>query len=107
MHPFNRGFIPPRSSADPNQSGNPTRPVSPVPTRPNPFGSGFLDYKSTKSRVHESFEPTAIIGLESLRVEPESKHRWNGAVSSVRVGSSFRHPTKGKRPHKKKAETTT
>ncbi|KAF5796675.1 putative glutathione transferase [Helianthus annuus] len=44
MHPFNRGFIPPRSSADPNQSGNPTRPVAPVPTRPNPFGSGFLDY---------------------------------------------------------------
>ncbi|KAJ0927953.1 hypothetical protein HanRHA438_Chr04g0188721 [Helianthus annuus] len=43
MHPFNRGFIPPRSSADPNQSGNPTRPVSPVPPRPNPFGSGFLD----------------------------------------------------------------
>ncbi|KAJ0448338.1 putative No apical meristem-associated domain-containing protein [Helianthus annuus] len=44
MNPFNRGFIPPRSSADPNQSGNPTRPVAPVPTRPNPFGSGFLDY---------------------------------------------------------------
>ncbi|KAF5801844.1 putative No apical meristem-associated domain-containing protein [Helianthus annuus] len=38
MNPFNRGFIPPRSS------GNPTRPVAPVPTRPNPFGSGFLDY---------------------------------------------------------------
>ncbi|XP_035845714.1 uncharacterized protein LOC110942564 [Helianthus annuus] len=44
MNPFNRGFIPPRSSADPNQRGNPTRPVAPVPTRPNPFGSGFLDY---------------------------------------------------------------
>ncbi|XP_022032816.1 uncharacterized protein LOC110933925 [Helianthus annuus] len=44
MNPFNRSFIPPRSSADPNQSGNPTRPVAPVPTRPNPFGSGFLDY---------------------------------------------------------------
>ncbi|XP_021999628.2 uncharacterized protein LOC110896888 [Helianthus annuus] len=44
MNPFNRGFIPPRSSADPNQSGNHTRPVAPVPTRPNPFGSGFLDY---------------------------------------------------------------
>ncbi|XP_022024419.1 uncharacterized protein LOC110924736 [Helianthus annuus] len=44
MNPFNRGFIPPQSSADPNQSGNPTRPVAPVPTRPNPFGSGFLDY---------------------------------------------------------------
>ncbi|MFS8013649.1 hypothetical protein Hanom_Chr14g01335521 [Helianthus anomalus] len=44
MHSFNHGFIPPQSSADPNKSGNPTRPGSPVPTRPTPFGSGFVDY---------------------------------------------------------------
>ncbi|MFS7992267.1 hypothetical protein Hanom_Chr12g01080341 [Helianthus anomalus] len=44
MHPFNCGFIPARSSVDLNQSGNPTHPVSPVPTRPTSFGSGFLDY---------------------------------------------------------------
>ncbi|MFS7919384.1 hypothetical protein Hanom_Chr03g00212081 [Helianthus anomalus] len=44
MHPFNRGFIPPRSSADTNQTSNPSRPVSSVPTRPTPYGSGFVDY---------------------------------------------------------------
>ncbi|MFS7940533.1 hypothetical protein Hanom_Chr05g00465601 [Helianthus anomalus] len=44
MQPFNRGFIPPRLSAEPNQSSNSTRPVSPVPTRPTPYGSGFVDF---------------------------------------------------------------
>ncbi|MFS8032751.1 hypothetical protein Hanom_Chr17g01561371 [Helianthus anomalus] len=44
MQPFNRSFIPPHSSADPNQSSNPTRPVSPVLTRPTSYGSGFVDF---------------------------------------------------------------
>ncbi|MFS7955899.1 hypothetical protein Hanom_Chr07g00648171 [Helianthus anomalus] len=44
MHPFNCGFIPPRSSADTNQTSNPSCPVSPVPTRPTPYGSGFVDF---------------------------------------------------------------
>ncbi|MFS7908955.1 hypothetical protein Hanom_Chr01g00089171 [Helianthus anomalus] len=44
MHSFNRGFVPLRSSADMNQTSNPSRPVSQVPTRPTPFGSSFVDY---------------------------------------------------------------
>ncbi|MFS8027315.1 hypothetical protein Hanom_Chr16g01497281 [Helianthus anomalus] len=44
MHPFNRGFIPPRYSADTNQTSNPSRPVSPVPTRPISYRSGFVNY---------------------------------------------------------------
>ncbi|MFS7913131.1 hypothetical protein Hanom_Chr02g00138221 [Helianthus anomalus] len=44
MQPLNRGFIPPRSSAESNQSSNHTRPVSPVPTRPTPYESGFVDF---------------------------------------------------------------
>ncbi|MFS8025424.1 hypothetical protein Hanom_Chr16g01474791 [Helianthus anomalus] len=44
MQPFNHSLITPRSSADPNQSSNPTRPVSPVPTRPTPYGFGFVDF---------------------------------------------------------------
>ncbi|MFS7926766.1 hypothetical protein Hanom_Chr04g00300981 [Helianthus anomalus] len=49
MQPFNRGCIPPRSSADPNQSHNSTCPVSPVPTRPTPFGFGFVDFNQHNS----------------------------------------------------------
>ncbi|MFS7902771.1 hypothetical protein Hanom_Chr01g00015201 [Helianthus anomalus] len=44
MHHFNHSFIPPRSSADMNQSSNPSRPVSLVPTRPTPFESGCVDF---------------------------------------------------------------
>ncbi|KAJ0812131.1 putative glutathione transferase [Helianthus annuus] len=132
MHPFNRGFIPPRSSADPNQSGNPTRPVSPVPTRPNPFGSGFLDYNQQSP------------GFMNLLNQPLSwdpnLYGWNpnqntdGMGSSQAFGSAqaFGSPLhepdvvpktqpkvpdtqpetqkgkgKAKRPHKKKVETTT
>ncbi|MFS7960738.1 hypothetical protein Hanom_Chr08g00706571 [Helianthus anomalus] len=36
MHPFNRSFVPLRSSADTNQTSNPSHPVYPVPTRPTP-----------------------------------------------------------------------
>ncbi|KAJ0862590.1 hypothetical protein HanRHA438_Chr12g0551021 [Helianthus annuus] len=126
MHLFNRSFIPPRSSADPNQSGNPTRPVSPVPTRPKPFGSGFLDYNQQNP------------GFMNLLNQPLSwdpnLYRWNpnqntgGMGSSQAFGSAqaFGSPLhepdvvpetrpevtetqkgKGKRAHKKKAETTT
>ncbi|MFS7922363.1 hypothetical protein Hanom_Chr03g00248221 [Helianthus anomalus] len=44
MHPFNRDFVPPRSSADTNQTSNP---VSPVPTRRTPYASGFVEYNQT------------------------------------------------------------
>ncbi|MFS7987111.1 hypothetical protein Hanom_Chr11g01018531 [Helianthus anomalus] len=44
MYPFNRGFVPSCSCADTNQTSNSCRLVSPAPTRPTPFGSGFVDY---------------------------------------------------------------
>ncbi|KAM0064251.1 putative glutathione transferase [Helianthus debilis subsp. tardiflorus] len=124
MNPFNRGFIPPRSS------GNPTRPVAPVPTRPNPFGSGFVDYNQQSP------------GFMNLLNQPLSwdpnLYGWNpsqnmdGMGSSQAIGSAqaFGSPLhehdvvpetqpevpdtqpetqkgKGKRAHKKKVETTT
>ncbi|KAF5754987.1 putative glutathione transferase [Helianthus annuus] len=126
MHPFNRGFIPPRSSADPNQSGNPTRPVAPVPTRPNPFGSGFLDYNQQSP------------GFMNLLNQPLSwdpnLYGWNpnqntdGMGSAQAFGSPLHEPDvvpetqpevpdtqpetqkgkgKAKRAHKKKVETNT
>ncbi|XP_021995553.1 uncharacterized protein LOC110892710 [Helianthus annuus] len=80
MNPFNRGFIPPRSSADPNQSGNPTRPVAPVPTRPNPFGSGFLDYNQQS------------LGFMNLLNQPLSwdpnLYGWNPNQNTDGMGSS-------------------
>ncbi|XP_021986997.1 uncharacterized protein LOC110883587 [Helianthus annuus] len=80
MNPFNRGFIPPRSSADPNQSGNPTRPVAPVPTRPNPFGSGFLDYNQQSP------------GFMNLLNQPLSwdpnLYGWNPSQNTDGMGSS-------------------
>ncbi|MFS8024421.1 hypothetical protein Hanom_Chr16g01463061 [Helianthus anomalus] len=41
MHPHNRGFVPPRSSADTNQTTNPSQPASLASTRLTPYGSGF------------------------------------------------------------------
>ncbi|MFS8013165.1 putative No apical meristem-associated domain-containing protein [Helianthus anomalus] len=128
MHPFNRGFIPPRSSVDPNQSDNPTCSVAPVPTRPNPFGSGFLDYNQQSP------------GFMNLLNQPLSwdpnLYGWNpnqntdGMGSSQAFGSAqaFGSPLhepdvvpetqpevpetqkgkgKAKRAHKKKVETNT
>ncbi|KAJ0797821.1 hypothetical protein HanPI659440_Chr04g0178111 [Helianthus annuus] len=93
MQPFNRSFIPPRSSADPNQSSNPTRPVSSVPTRPAPYGPDFVDFNRYNTGFMNLFEPTTLMGSESIRLEPESKHGRNGVVSSIRIGTSIRLPT--------------
>ncbi|KAJ0890123.1 hypothetical protein HanRHA438_Chr09g0420231 [Helianthus annuus] len=126
MHPFNRGFIPPHSSADPNQSGNPTRPVSPILTRPTPFRSGFVDYNQ---------QNTGFMNLlnQPLSWDP-NLYGWNrnqntdGMGSSQAFGSAqaFGSPLhepevvpetqpevtktqkgKGKQTHKKKAKTAT
>ncbi|MFS8009100.1 hypothetical protein Hanom_Chr14g01280541 [Helianthus anomalus] len=80
MHPFNRDFIPPRSSADRNQSGNPTRPVSPVPTRPTPFGSGFVDYNQ---------QNTGFINLlnQPLSWDP-NLYGWNPNQNTDGMGPS-------------------
>ncbi|KAJ0582499.1 hypothetical protein HanHA300_Chr04g0152911 [Helianthus annuus] len=121
MQPFNRSFIPPSSSADPNQSSNPTRPVSPVPTRATPYGSGFVDFNRYNT------------GFMNLLNQPRSwdpnLYGWNlnqnmdGMGSSQAFGSAqafgspLREPEvvpetqpeveetqkgKTKRPHKKK-----
>ncbi|MFS7979295.1 hypothetical protein Hanom_Chr10g00925661 [Helianthus anomalus] len=44
VYPYNCGFVPPCSSADTNQTTNPSQPVSPVPTRPTPYRSDFVEY---------------------------------------------------------------
>ncbi|MFS7988182.1 hypothetical protein Hanom_Chr11g01031661 [Helianthus anomalus] len=80
MQPFNRGFIPLRSSADPNQSSNPTHPVSPVPTRPTPYGSGFVDFKQHNT------------GLMNLLNQPltwdPNLYGWNPNQNMDGMGSS-------------------
>ncbi|XP_021988656.1 uncharacterized protein LOC110885283 [Helianthus annuus] len=132
MHPFNRGFIPLRSSADPNQSGNPTRPVSPVPTRPSPFGSGFLDYNQQSPGFMNllnqplSWDPN-LYGW-NLNQNTDGMGSSQAFGSAQAFGSPLHEPDvvpetqpevpdtqpetqkgkgKAKRPHKKKVETTT
>ncbi|XP_021985354.1 uncharacterized protein LOC110881385 [Helianthus annuus] len=134
MHPFNRDFIPPRSSADPNQSGNPTRPVSPVPTRPNPFGSGFLDYNQQSPGFMNllnqplSWDPNLYGWNPNQNMDGMGSSQAFGSAQAF--GSPLHEPdvvpetqpevpdtqpetqkgkgkAKAKRPHKKKVETTT
>ncbi|MFS7971845.1 hypothetical protein Hanom_Chr09g00837641 [Helianthus anomalus] len=49
MHPHSRGFVPPHSSVDTNQTSNPSQPISPVPTRPTPYGTGFVEYNQNQT----------------------------------------------------------
>ncbi|XP_021990973.1 uncharacterized protein LOC110887708 [Helianthus annuus] len=132
MHPFNRGFITPRSSADPNQSGNPTRPVAPVPTRPNPFGSGFLDYNQQSPRFMNllnqplSWDPNLYGWNPNQNTDGMGSSQAFGSAQAF--GSPLREPDvvpetqpevpdtqpetqkgkgKAKRAHKKKVETNT
>ncbi|XP_035830167.1 glutathione S-transferase T3-like [Helianthus annuus] len=132
MHPFNRGFIPPRSSADPNQSGNPTRPVAPVPTRPNPFGSGFLDYNQQSPGFMNllnqplSWDPNLYGWNPNQNTDGMGSSQAFGSAQAF--GSSLHEPDvvpetqpevpdtqpetqkgkgKAKRAHKKKVETIT
>ncbi|KAJ0641687.1 putative glutathione transferase [Helianthus annuus] len=132
MHPFNRGFIPPRSSADPNQSGNPTRPVAPVPTRPNPFGSGFLDYNQQSPVFMNllnqplSWDPNLYGWNPNQNTDGMGSSQAFGSAQAF--GSPLREPDvvpetqpevpdtqpetqkgkgKAKRAHKKKVETNT
>ncbi|XP_022015367.1 glutathione S-transferase T3-like [Helianthus annuus] len=132
MNPFNRGFIPPRSSADPNQSGNPTRPVAPVPTRPNPFGSGFLDYNQQSPGFMNllnqplSWDPNLYGWNPSQNMDGMGSSQAFGSAQAF--GSPLHEPDvvpetqpevpdtqpetqkgkgKAKRAHKKKVETNT
>ncbi|KAJ0881544.1 putative No apical meristem-associated domain-containing protein [Helianthus annuus] len=132
MHPFNRGFIPPRSRADPNQSGNPTRPVAPVPTRPNPFGSGFLDYNQQSPRFMNllnqplSWDPNLYWWNPNQNTDGMGSSQAFGSAQAF--GSPLHEPDvvpetqpevpdtqletqkgkgKAKRAHKKKVETNT
>ncbi|XP_022032055.1 uncharacterized protein LOC110933125 [Helianthus annuus] len=132
MNPFNRGFIPPRSSADTNQSGNPTRPVAPVPTRPNPFGSGFLDYNQQSPGFMNllnqplSWDPNLYGWNPSQNMDGMGSSQAFGSAQAF--GSPLHEPDvvpetqpevpdtqpetqkgkgKAKRAHKKKVETNT
>ncbi|MFS7897451.1 hypothetical protein Hanom_Chr00s009205g01742521 [Helianthus anomalus] len=49
MYPYNRGFVPSRSSVDKNQMTNPSQLVSPIPTRPTPYESGFVEYNQNQT----------------------------------------------------------
>ncbi|MFS7926380.1 hypothetical protein Hanom_Chr04g00296381 [Helianthus anomalus] len=44
MYPYNHGFVPSRSSGDPNQPNAPNQPIAPVSTRPTAYGTGFVEY---------------------------------------------------------------
>ncbi|MFS7941589.1 hypothetical protein Hanom_Chr06g00478071 [Helianthus anomalus] len=48
MYPYKRGFVPPRSSGDPNQQNAANKPVAPVPTRPTAYGTGFIKYNQNQ-----------------------------------------------------------
>ncbi|KAJ0623236.1 putative glutathione transferase [Helianthus annuus] len=126
MNPFNRGFIPPRSS------GNPTRPVAPVPTRPNPFGSGFLDYNQQSPGFMNllnqplSWDPNLYGWNPSQNMDGMGSSQAFGSAQAF--GSPLHEPDvvpetqpevpdtqpetqkgkgKAKRAHKKKVETNT
>ncbi|MFS8022195.1 hypothetical protein Hanom_Chr16g01436611 [Helianthus anomalus] len=47
MYSYNCGFVPRCSSADTNQTTNPSQHVSLVPTRPTP--SGFVKYNQNQT----------------------------------------------------------
>ncbi|MFS7891821.1 hypothetical protein Hanom_Chr00s000389g01641651 [Helianthus anomalus] len=44
MYPYNRGYLPSRSSGNPNQMNATNQPVAPVPTRPTAYGTAFVEY---------------------------------------------------------------
>ncbi|MFS7971999.1 hypothetical protein Hanom_Chr09g00839431 [Helianthus anomalus] len=124
MQPFNRGFIHPLPSADPNQNSNPTRPVSPVPTRPNPYGSGFVDFNQHNTRFMNPLNQPLSWDPNQYAWNPNQNMDGMGSSQAFRLARAFGFPLrelevvpetqseveetqkgKTKRPHNKKTET--
>ncbi|MFS8033770.1 hypothetical protein Hanom_Chr17g01573461 [Helianthus anomalus] len=94
-HPYQR-YLQPQSSADTNQTTNPSQPVSPVPTQPTPwpYGSSFVEYNQNQT------------GFMNLLNQPLSwdpnLYGWNpnhnmGVIgSSQAFGSPLRDPNEKK-----------
>ncbi|MFS7972015.1 hypothetical protein Hanom_Chr09g00839641 [Helianthus anomalus] len=86
MHPFNRSFVTPRSSADTSQTSNPSRRVSPVPTRSTLFGSGFVDYNQHQTAFMNLLNHPSH-GTQNYTVGTQIK-KWE---ESGRLKASARH----------------
>ncbi|MFS7972014.1 hypothetical protein Hanom_Chr09g00839631 [Helianthus anomalus] len=92
MHPFNRDFVPPRSSGDTNQMSNPSRPVSSVSTGPNSFGSGFVDYNQHQTGFMNLLNHPSH-GTQIYTIGTRIKNGRNLVVSSLRLSTSIRLAT--------------
>ncbi|MFS8003349.1 hypothetical protein Hanom_Chr13g01212951 [Helianthus anomalus] len=92
MYIYNRGFVPPRSSGDPNQPNTSNQPGALVPTQPAAYGTGFVEYNQ---------HPTGFMNLlnQPFSWDP-NLYGWNPnqkiggfANSSQPFGSTQSEPT--------------
>ncbi|MFS7969167.1 hypothetical protein Hanom_Chr09g00805981 [Helianthus anomalus] len=80
MYPYNRGFVPPQSSGNLNQTNTPNQLVAPVSTRLTAYGTGFVEYNHNQT------------GFMNLLNQPLSwdpnQYGWNPSFNMGGYGSS-------------------
>ncbi|MFS7994533.1 hypothetical protein Hanom_Chr12g01107191 [Helianthus anomalus] len=91
MYPYNRSFVPPRSNADMNQTTNPSQPVSPVPTRPTPYSSDFVEYNQNQTGFMNLLNHP-LTGPKFIRLEIESL-TWEESGRLKPSGRHYASPT--------------